>query len=241
MILTLDEERRFRAALDSLPPGMPVIVVDHRSTDRTAAIARERGAQVIERDWDDFLSARRAGLALVRTPWTLMLDADERLDPTLRDAVVQADGACDGYELLRTTYLGLKPVRMWSNEPVLRLFRTDRAELAAAPAAGGDAALHERWRVAGTVGRLHGTLLHESYPTRAAYLEKYDRYTSIEARSLGVHVDRLALLRSLARFAWYVLRRGAWRDGADGIWIAWHSAWYPVVVRRKALARGRSR
>lgn len=219
---------------------MPVVVIDHRSTDRTAEIARERGAQVIERDWDDFLSARRAGLARVRTPWTLMIDADERLDATLRDAIVRCDGDCDGYELLRTTYLARKPIRMWSKEPVLRLFRTDRAELVAAPAAGGDAALHERWRVAGPRQRLQGTLLHESYPTRSAYLEKYDRYTSIEARSLGAGVDPFgrAVLTSLARFAWYVLRRGAWRDGADGIWIAWHSAWYPFVVRRKVLMRG---
>ena len=218
---------------------MPVLVADHGSRDRTVAIARAHGAQVTEREWPGFVRAREAALAGVQTPWTLMLDADERLDEELRADIVAARGDCAGYELLRTTYLAGKPVRIWSNEPVLRLFRTEAARVVAAPAAGGEAALHERWIVDGRVERLAGHLHHDSYATRAAYLQKFARYTEIEAASVTPSLETLlreAMLTPL-RFAWYALRRGAWRDGSDGWWIAWHSAAYRCVVAKKALQR----
>ena len=46
-------ERNLPRALDSLPLGMRVLVIDHASTDRTREIARERGAEVIERAWEE--------------------------------------------------------------------------------------------------------------------------------------------------------------------------------------------
>ena len=81
----------------------------------------------------------------------------------------------------RTTYFCGHPLRMWRNEPLLRLFRTDRVTLQANPAASADALLHEAWSSAGSVGELRGTLLHFSYPDVASYRAKYDRYTSLEA------------------------------------------------------------
>lgn len=59
-----------------------VIGVDTRSTDRTAAIARQYGAVVIDVEWrDDFSYARNLTLEAATGDWILVLDADERLLP----------------------------------------------------------------------------------------------------------------------------------------------------------------
>jgi glycosyltransferase involved in cell wall biosynthesis len=216
---------------------MPVVIVDHESSDGTLAVARSHGATVFVRPFEGFLNARRFALEQVQTPWTLMIDADEVLDRRLRDAILEASQDFDGYYLSRTTFYCGRAMRMWSGERLLRFFRTNKARLEAAPAAGGTAHLHERWICDGPVGMLDGTLLHYSYPTPAAYREKYERYTAIEAA--GVQSTRSKWLAQVARtplrFFWYALVRGAVLDGSLGLQVAWWSAWYPAVVQWKAM------
>ena len=192
---------------------------------------------MIDRPWEGFVAERRFALAQVRTPWTLMIDADEALDDRLRAAVVAAGAEANGYRIRRTTYYCGRALRMWRNELLLRLFRTQGAHVEAAPTTGGSAHLHERWECDPPVGTLAGTLLHYSYPTHAAYAAKYDWYTSIEARGLPPSRARVAveLVRALPRFAWYALARGALADGRAGVRVAWLSALYPAMVRIKAF------
>lgn len=212
-------------------------MLDAGSRDRTVAFACSAGARVTERPWTNFLDARRYALAQVETPWTLMIDADEALDDVLRDAIVSASGDSEAYVMRRTTYFCGKPMRIWRDEPLVRLFKTGRAVLEAHPAFASGAALHEAWRCDGPVGELRGTLLHYSYADAASYRAKYDRYTSLEAASL-----RGSLLRTLGayagvavRFAWLLFGRGAILDGPRGWYVAYHSAAYPAVAARKAL------
>ncbi|HEY8314336.1 MAG TPA: glycosyltransferase family 2 protein [Candidatus Baltobacteraceae bacterium] len=239
VVLTRNEERALARALTSLPRGMAVLVLDAQSTDRTQEIARSHGATVVERPWSDFVDARRFALERVQTRWVLMLDADEALDRELRDAIVAAPRDTDGYLLSRTTFFCGKPIRIWSNERLLRLFRRDAVWLEARPASGGHAALHERWMCSGSVSTLPGVLLHESYPDVAAYRRKFDRYTSIEAE--GVNASRSSVAaahaKALLRFAWLTIVRAELLDGWRGIYVAWFSALYPAVVARKAWRR----
>ncbi|GAC1613985.1 MAG: glycosyltransferase family 2 protein [Candidatus Elarobacter sp.] len=215
---------------------MRVFVLDAMSEDDTAAVGRAHRADVETRAWTGFVNARRYALGRVATPWALMLDADEQLDATLRAAIVAARGDVTGYNLRRVTMLCGRPVHAagWSSERLLRLFRTDRARVAANEV-GAD--LHERWIVDGAIADLPGAILHDSYPTLASYRLKFDRYTSVEAAAL--QPSRRAYLRALAtmplRFVWSILRYGGWRDGWRGLFVAWESARYRVVVRAKAL------
>lgn len=218
---------------------MAVLVLDAFSTDATPGIARDAGTTLVQRAWTGFVDARMFALSQVRTRWTLMLDADESLDEALCDSIVAADGAQDGYAMKRTTYFCGKPIRMWSGEPLLRLFRTERATLRAQPALGGSAELHERWTVAGPVGHVSGTLAHYSYPDVRAYMRKFDEYTSIEARDIGPSWTRLAREAAvlLPRFWWMLVARGEILDGWRGWYVAYLSAMYPVVTAAKAFRR----
>ncbi len=83
-VIARDEEERIEDCLASAARVVDdMVVVDTGSRDRTADIARELGARVVDFPWrDDFSAARNAGLDAARGRWVLFLDADERLEPT---------------------------------------------------------------------------------------------------------------------------------------------------------------
>ena len=83
-VIARNEERFIADCIDSARPHVDeVIVVDTGSTDRTREIAREHGARVESFDWcDDFAAARNAAIDHATSDWIIMLDADERLDPS---------------------------------------------------------------------------------------------------------------------------------------------------------------
>ncbi|MBC5809764.1 MAG: glycosyltransferase family 2 protein [Candidatus Eremiobacteraeota bacterium] len=227
----------------SVPSGAPILVIDAESNDETARLARAYGALVLVRPWEGFVETRRYALEYVRTPWTFMLDADEMIDQQLRDALLglEPPSDVDGYIVRRTTFFVGRPIEGcgWGDESPLRLFRSGVAQLVPHPAGGGAADVHEEWRVPGGVELLHGRLLHDSYPTLAAYWQKFHRYTSIEAR--GLRPTAAAALRTigvaLARVFWLYFGRRGYRDGWRGAVIAFASAFYPVVVLFKAVGR----
>jgi glycosyltransferase involved in cell wall biosynthesis len=239
-VLTKNEAARLPHALASIPSGARVFILDAESADATVAIARTAGAAVESRPWAGFVDARRYALDRVATDWTLMLDADEALDETLRAAVAAAPGDVDAYVMRRITTFCGRRIRTagWSNEKLVRLFRTSAIRLEA-HSVGGGADLHERWVSDGRIGALDGAILHDSYPTLASYREKFARYTSIEAAAVRGSAAALAasVVVGLARFPWAVLRYGGWNDGWRGIFVAFSSASYPVVVQYKALRR----
>lgn len=218
---------------------MHVLVLDAGSRDRTVAFARGAGARVVQRDWTNFVDARRFALSQVETSWALMLDADEALDDVLRDAILAASPDCDAYRVSRTTYFCGKPMRIWRNERLIRLFRTTGATLEAHPAAAADALVHEAWTCRGEVRDLPGGLLHYSYPDVASYRAKYELYTTLEAERMKASPVAwlFACAMSLVRVIWLLLVRGAVLDGPRGWYVAYRSAMYPAVAARKALSR----
>ena len=114
IILTLNEEDNLPAALASLRPlGPEVFVVDSGSADRTVAIARAAGCHVALHPFENYALQRNWAFdhLPLATPWTLCLDADERLTPELvaeiKETVAQQDGPCAGYMLRkRTVFMG---------------------------------------------------------------------------------------------------------------------------------------
>ena len=70
---------------DNLQPGFTseIIVVDNNSTDKTANLARQAGAQVVFEPINQIGRARNAGAAKATGEWLLFMDADSVLNPGL--------------------------------------------------------------------------------------------------------------------------------------------------------------
>ena len=82
-------ERCLRSVTDALAaesaPGVTseIIVADNNSTDNTAALAKQAGAQVVFEPINQIGRARNTGAAVATGEWLLFLDADSTLSPEL--------------------------------------------------------------------------------------------------------------------------------------------------------------
>ena len=90
----LNEAASLPGVLASMPDGYRPLVVDNNSTDGTAEVARQHGAQVVSEPRPGYGSAVHAGIVAATTPIVAVIDADGSLDPGDLPALVgDLDGA----------------------------------------------------------------------------------------------------------------------------------------------------
>jgi glycosyltransferase involved in cell wall biosynthesis len=223
IVITKDEERVIGRCLGSVRWVDEIIVVDSGSTDRTLDICRELGARVsVTPDWPGFGPQKNRALALAKGDWVLSLDADEWLSDELADEMRAAvRGAADvaAYELPRLSSFCGRYMRHsgWWPDRVARLFRRGRARFS-------DDLVHERLIVDGTLGRLRGELLHETFPDLEKLLDKLNRYSSAGAAAHVGKGKRASLSRAVRHALWAFVRtyflRAGFLDGREGFMLA---------------------
>ena len=105
LILTKNEEDNIVDVVENAKQCTPeVLVIDSGSTDKTVELAQAHGAKVCFRAWtDDFAAQRNFALEQTTADWVLYLDADERLNAELIEAVKRAvaDGVQKQYSFQR--------------------------------------------------------------------------------------------------------------------------------------------
>ncbi len=232
VIITLNEERRIAACLQSLPSEAEVVVLDSGSTDRTCQVAAALGAKVATRTFTNYAEQKNAAVALATRPWVLSLDADEVVDTVLAQDLARATAAAgegpSAYRLRRQLVFLGRPMRFGKTvDHPLRLFRRGAGTF--------EAAIHERFVVtAGTTSRLRGSLLHTSYENLTDYFQRFNTYTTKIAENhlrSGAGAPALPghLLRPWFEFlSRYVLRLG-FLDGYAGYTYALVSSLYAYI------------
>jgi glycosyltransferase involved in cell wall biosynthesis len=241
IILAKDEERNIAACIQSAQGLGEVVVIDTGSVDRTAAIARQHGARVINEQWLGFAEQRQRSLSQATHDWVLFLDADERLSPELLAQLVALEpgAGAEGYWLRRRNYFLQKPMRnyRWANDWQLRLFRRDKAVIP-------PVAVHEGVTVPGRTARItQGAIDHDTVPSLGRHIAKLNRYTTLEARQKYQGGQRYSLAKMIfspaVEFWKLYLVLGCWRDGLRGLAIAALSALYKLALQGKLLELGR--
>ena len=109
-----------------------ILIADSGSTDGTLEIiSRIGGCRVIERELIDFSDFKNWAIPQATHPWVLILDADERITPTLaaeiRAVLANPPENLDGYWIGRENYFIGHRIRHcgWNSDAVFRLFRRD--------------------------------------------------------------------------------------------------------------------
>jgi len=202
-----------------------VVVFDTGSTDGTAAFCRSRGCEVIECDWAGYSGQRARCLEkCASSPWILLLDADEIVEPDLadaiRNAVMRDDPNIEGYSLRRMTHFeGALLRHTFQPEFRLRLVRGGKARAFGSGDTGQGS--HDRIEISGRVEKLGGILRHESWADLNDFWTRSPRYCEAAARfgeSGGRVVD--VLVRPTFVFVkQYILKRG-FLDGRRGFLMA---------------------
>lgn len=191
IIPTKNEAANIGKCLSSLTPAARVLVIDSCSTDETARLATNDGAEVLQfeflkrppkkRQW----ALQNAGIA---TEWTLLIDADEVVPTSLWDEIaqqIQGPDPAAGYLIRKGFCFMGRPFRFggFSHEAVL-LFRTGAArfeQLGEQAESGLDMEVHERLIVDGRISRMKNSLVHDDLKGLAAYIDRHNRYSTWEA------------------------------------------------------------
>jgi len=217
-IITRNAANQLERCLASVAFAEEIVVVDSGSTDGTVELAARRGARVVRKEWLGFGAQKQFAVDAASHDWVLCLDADECLSTELREAIVAELKAPRGFVYAvprRNRFLGrwLKHGEGYPDWNV-RLFHRGHARW-------GNEPVHEKIATRSPVLRLRGDLLHDSAETLEKYLDKQNRYTSLQAESLraaGRRTNACQLVLSpVLRFVKFYLWRLGFLDGVPGL------------------------
>lgn len=185
LILTLNEEINLPGCLKSVKWCDDIVVYDSYSADRTVEIAKEAGARVFQRSFDNYANQRNEALNQVeyRHPWVLMVDADELWSQAIFDEIketIKTDNKkITIYRIRRKDMFFGRWLRHSSGYPTWtgRLVRLGRISVARE--------INEEYYTDGDIGYLKSHFIHYPFNKGVAFwFERHNRYSSMEAASL---------------------------------------------------------
>ena len=166
----------------------------------------------------------------------MVVDADERVTPELRDEILRvlADpDRLEGYRIYRQNHFMGRRVRYcgWQNDSVLRLFRKSKGRYQ-------EREVHADIELDGQSGVLQNKLLHYTFTSFDQYMKKFDRYTTWASGDRAQRTARVGWHHLVLRPAWrffkqYILKRGI-LDGRVGLIICTLAA-YSVFLKYAKL------
>lgn len=244
VLATFNEEKNITACLKPVKEiADEIIVIDGSSTDQTREIARKLGAKVFKTtNKPIFHINKNMAINKARGDWIYQLDADE---------VTTKELAKEIRKVVDDNYLGFEdwqskkpwsnqeaPVAFWIKrknfflgrglkksgqypDPAIRLFKKGKAHLPAKD-------VHEFMNVDGPVAFLQYDMNHHASPTFSRYLQRENRYSSLEAQlakeqgvkpSLSNFISYMAIRPVVTFFTIFVRTKG-FVDGFPGFIFA---------------------
>lgn len=231
-----NEESNIAACLESVKWADEILVVDSFSNDATVEIARRYTDRILQHEYINYAAQNSWAIPQATHDWVLIVDSDERVNPPLRDEIIELlrEGPQkEGYRMYRDNYLFNQLIKHtgWGGDCVLRLFRRDQARYV-------EKRVHAEIKMQDS-GLLRGRLTHYSVSDMSSWVKKINRYSSWKAQDKSERGVRLPLLhlffRPPMRFAKdFFLRRG-FLDGWRGFLIASMSAFAELIMSAKLI------
>ena len=243
VVLTFNEQKHIRACLESVRTfADEMLVFDSNSSDQTREIARERGARVEQRAFDNYPNQRNAALGAALGDWIFFIDADERANAhvgeEIRREISHIENTMQDTALFwipRKNFIFGKWIQHtgWSPDYQPRVLRKTRAHFDPARP------VHELVIANGGELFLKHPLTHYNYETLAQFRAKQERYTKLEAQEMFAQGIRPRLRSFASMPAREFVRRffslQGYRDGLHGLVLSVLMSYY--AFRRQVWAR----
>ena len=245
IIPTGNEIHNIEEVIASVSFADEILVVDSFSNDGTFNKASELATRIIRRDYEYSASQKNWAIPQAEHEWILLVDADERVTPELKDEIIGIlnrqeirevafwIGRLNHFMGQRVHYSG------WRNDSVIRLFKRDFCKYE-------DKHVHAEIIADGKVGRLKNKLYHNTYTSLDAYIVKMNKYATWQAKDYDKKTGRLTPYHFVIKPFWgffkhYIVQSG-FRDGVVGFTIGFLQAYVVFMryVKLWLLRRGRT-
>ncbi len=243
VINTLNAERIFDKCLESVSWADEIIVCDMHSDDKTVEIAEKYGAKVYYHDRCNGCPepARNFAGSKVTSDWTFVLDADELCSESLRDYlknfVETAPDDVSALEIPRETYVLGKKLRCMYQHKIRRFWRTGSCEWRGHVHNIPDVKYGKSVDVPPSQRKGDLAIHHYHIESLASYMEKTNRYTSLEMERFIENGKKFKFSKLITRplyefFKFYILKFG-FMDGVLGLVICVMNANYKFMQMAK--------
>ncbi|HGE8505402.1 glycosyltransferase family 2 protein [Serratia ureilytica] len=221
-----------------------IIVLDSGSEDDSVAVAESLGAKVFTHtDWQGFGKQRQLAQSYASHDYVLMIDADERVTPELRQSIERVLNAPDDGAVYscarRNLFLGrFMRHSGWYPDRVNRLYANSRYRY-------NDDLVHESLNIGDAkVIPLSGDMLHLTCRDFFAFQRKQLRYAeewATQRHLAGKRCGYLSILtHTLGAFVKTWLLRAGFLDGKQGLLLAVVNAQYTFNKYAALWALGRN-
>lgn len=228
VIITKNEESTITRCLQSIVWADEIVIVDANSTDRTAEICMDPNQpwanqiRLIRRSWTGFRDQRNFAIQSAQYDWILVLDADEACSPELalkiRDILNQSHPSAYAFKIKRIEYFLGKQIRygIWNPSYQDRFFHRTGVRYV------ND--IHEYPLFPKPPLQIHEPIYHAPDLNPERFLDKMNRYTTIEAQDRVAQGQKTNGFRLLSAFPSMFLKNyfyyQAYKDGFHGFIIS---------------------
>lgn len=235
VINTLNEEKNISSCISSVKTLVDeIVVVDMHSGDDTVKIARKLGAEVYRHKRTGYVEpARNYAISKAKNEWILLLDADEKISKSFATEIKKLiKKQVEYYRVPRKNIIfgkWIKNSRWWPDYNI-RLFKKGKVSWADE--------IHSIPITQGTGEELPSeekfAIIHNHYTSVSQYVERINRYTSVQANSLLKEKRRASWKDFIDKpagefFARYFQGEG-YKDGIHGIALSMLQAFSELVV-----------
>ncbi len=239
VIITFNEEKNIGRCLDSiLKVADDIVVIDSFSTDRTKEICISKGARFVEHKFEGHIQQKNWAITQAKYPTVLSLDADEVLDETLQQSIlnVKSNWQHQGYYMNRlTNYCGHWVKHCgWYPDKKLRLWNSERGKWTGINP-------HDKYEMNEgdkVTGQLKGDILHYSYYSVEDHYKQVEYFTNIASKAYfenGKKANYFKLtVNPVAKFIDHYFLKLGFLDGKAGYLISKISA-YATYLKYKKL------
>jgi glycosyltransferase involved in cell wall biosynthesis len=229
VIIAGNEEKNIvRCVKSLLGIADEIVVVDSYSKDRTVALAKALGANVVQHEFEGYVEQKNYAIDYASFPWVLSLDADEALSEKLRQSIAESKNKLDDqvvYSVNRLNNFCGQWIKHcgWYPDAKLRMFHKSAGHWAGKNP-------HDKFEIKEgvSVKNLQGDLLHYTFYTLEEHNKQIDKFSGIAAQAYhekGIKSNTLNLIFSplFKFFRNYVVKLG-FLDGYYGWLICIRSA-----------------
>lgn len=239
-IITYNEEKNIQRCLESLQDiADEIVVVDSLSTDATKAICAKFNVQFIEQKFLGYIEQKNFAITQTKHDFVLSLDADEALDETLKQSILQVKQQglqADSYKMNRCTSFCGRWIKhgTWYPDKKIRLFNKQKAKWAGVNPHDSIETI-----ASSTCEFIKGDILHYSYNNLEEVIAQANKFTTIQAEAMYAKGRRASVLNlivnpAIAFISGYVFKAG-FLDGTDGFILAKTIAYQTMLKYAKLM------